>query len=561
MALQEYRRKRRFDETAEPRGRDGKAKTNRSKSARLTFVVQKHAASQLHYDFRLELNGVLLSWALPKGPCLDPREKRLAVHVEDHPLEYGDFEGTIPAGQYGGGTVMVWDHGTWESHGDPVAAYRQGKLSFTLQGTKLHGNWTLVRMHRRTTSKGKENWLLIKSQDDAAQPLTKQDILEASPNSAKTGRSLDKIAAGVTTSVHGKKARPSGQRVSQSVSSSMRTTNGAGRRARFPTHPEAQLATLVDHPPSGDEWLHEIKFDGYRMFCLIHRGKISFLSRNGQDWTERLSPLLKPIAALGIERAVLDGEVVVLDDQGVSRFQLLQNALGREPRGALLHYYVFDLLYWDGRDLKSLPLEERKAVLEQLLPGKHDPIHYSEHVVGSGNELYKRACRDHWEGMISKRRSAPYESGRGYDWLKSKCKQEQEFVIAGYSDPGGSRSGFGSLLLGYYHRGKLTYAGRVGTGFTQRTLDDVYRRLQSLQQKSNPFERGGDSASGRDVHWVKPQLVAQIEFANWTDDNLLRQPSFQGLREDKPARAVRRERPRALPTKGTRRTKARGRQS
>jgi bifunctional non-homologous end joining protein LigD len=562
MPLQEYRRKRRFDKTAEPRGGDFKrGRTGPTTATRLSFVVQKHAASHLHYDFRLELNGVLLSWALPKGPCLDPHEKRLAVHVEDHPLEYGDFEGAIPPGQYGGGTVMVWDRGIWEPHGDPVAAYRQGKLTFTLQGKKLHGDWTLVRMRGRTTSGGKENWLLIKSQDDAAQPLAKYDVLEQLPESAKTGRSLDEIAAGTETWTNGKSSGRRTKRATKPAPQTTRVKPTAVRRARFPAHPEAQLATLVDHPPSGDDWLHEIKFDGYRMFCLINRGKISFISRNGQDWTERLGSLIKPIASLDVEQAVLDGEVVVLDDEGVSRFQLLQNALGRDGGRVPLHYFVFDLLYCNGHDLMHLPLEERKQALEQLLRGKPDKVHYSEHILGAGDELYGRACRSHWEGIISKRRSAPYQSGRGTDWLKSKCKHEQEFVVAGYSDPGGSRSGFGSLLLGYYVRGKLTYAGRVGTGFTRRTLDDVYRQLQALKQKTNPFDRGGDLASGRDVHWVKPRLVAQIEFANWTDDNLLRQPSFQGLRDDKPARAIRREMPAAMPKKRSRRTSKGGRRS
>jgi len=556
MTLQEYRRKRVFTKTAEPRG--GAAR----RSGR-SFVVQKHAASRLHYDLRLELDGVLLSWALPKGPSLDPREKRLAVHVEDHPLEYGDFEGTIPAGEYGGGTVMVWDRGEWTPQGDAAANYRRGKLSFTLAGEKLQGDWTLVRMHGRDSRGGKENWLLMKSADAAARKLGRADVLTKLPNSVKSGRSLDEIAAAAedTTKKAGQakvtktKAKTAKGKSSSPIAKAQPTLPDAARRARFPAHPKSQLATLVAEPPAGDAWLHEIKFDGYRMFCQIHADKVRFVSRNGKDWTDRPPSLQSAAAALKVEDAVLDGEVVVLDEKGASRFQLLQNAIGRNPNvgerrttprpDVPLHYYVFDLLFLDGHDLTRAPLEERKAVLQPLLGDERaGRFQYSEHFVGDGERLLAKACGAQLEGIISKRRAAKYAPGRGTDWVKSKCKQQQEFVVGGYSDPGGSRSKFGALLLGYYQRGKLTYAGRVGTGFTQQTLRTLHPLLEGLSQKKNPFQTGAEVAAAGDVHWVRPQLVAQIEFANWTDDGLLRQPSFQGLRDDKPARAVRRERPR-----------------
>lgn len=564
MPLQEYHRKRHFKKTAEPRGRVVRRKG-------FSYVIQKHAASHLHYDFRLELSGVLISWACPKGPSLDPREKRLAVQVEDHPLDYGGFEGTIPAGQYGGGTVMLWDRGSWEPHGDAEAAYRAGRLTFTLHGEKLRGDWNLVRMHGGPNRGGKANWLLIKSRDEEARPLEQGDITEEQPLSVKTGRDLPEIAEG-TKVWHSNRSNKKGtatKKVSAKKTTAVakkktvaaKTTRGrttkrtrksrpkadvddlpGARRGIFPEHPESQLATLVDKPPAGDAWLHEIKFDGYRMFCSIDGDRVSFVSRNGQDWTSRLPSLVETAKDFPVEQAVLDGEVVALDEEGVSRFQLLQNAFGRDRKPVALHYYVFDLLYWDGLDLARVPLEERKHALEKLVAAAgEERFRYSEHFIGIGDKLLAEACRTHLEGIISKRRDAPYSPGRSGDWLKIKCKHEQEFVIGGYSDPGGSRTDFGSLLVGYYDRGKLTYAGRVGTGFTQRTLRDLAPQLRSLSQTENPFEQNAGVARSRDVHWVRPKLVAQVEFANWTEDGLLRQPSFQGLRDDKSPQEVRRE--------------------
>jgi bifunctional non-homologous end joining protein LigD len=520
MKLADYRAKRRFTATAEPRGRVAASKRGRS------YVVQKHDASHLHYDLRLEHGGVLLSWALPKGPSLDPREKRLAVRVEDHPVEYGRFEGTIPAGQYGGGTVLLWDRGTWRPHGDPDEGLRSGKLAFTLAGEKLAGDWTLVRMRSaggpRRTAKSKENWLLIKSRDAQARPASRGDVLKRQPLSVTTGRDLDEIAAG--------KAK--------------RRRRETSNRPP-PRHPRAQLATLVAEPPTGDDWLHEIKFDGYRMLAVIDGGRVTLRSRNDQDWTRRMARLAEHLGRLPVRQAVLDGEVVVLDPRGVSRFQLLQNALGDPTRADELIYCVFDLLHLDGRDLRELPLSERKTLLRKLLPRRTRTaaIRFSDHQSGHGDKILQAACRAGLEGVISKRRDAPYRPGRGRDWLKSKCGLEQELVIGGYTDPAGSRRGFGALLLGYYDgpRG-LTYAGRVGTGFDDRTLKELAAKLKRLQRATTPFERGADAARGRGVHWVEPTLVAQVKFAEWTHEGLLRQASFVGLRLDKPAEKVVRER-------------------
>lgn len=525
MKLSNYHKKRRFQRTPEPRGRVAK------RPGRL-YVIQKHAASHLHYDFRLEHHGVLLSWALPKGPSLDPSEKRLAVHVEDHPVDYGAFEGTIPKGEYGGGTVMLWDRGHWEPHGDADAGYRAGKLSFTLHGEKLHGDWTLVRMGKANQDRKKENWLLLKARDSFARSPRTDSLLDKQSLSVKTGRTLEEIASGTSA------PRRHTEKPKQSVSR-------RGKHARLARHPLAQLAVLVDAPPEGDRWLHEMKFDGYRMFAVVEQGKVTFRSRNDQDWTHRLSSLTDAVAELPVEQALFDGEVVVLDEKGISRFQLLQNALGRTPGTAALIYYVFDLLHLDGRDLSTLPLEERKQELRKVIPREttKSRVRFSDHVVGNGDKAYHSACRAHLEGIISKLRDAPYRPGRGGEWVKCKCQQEQEFVIGGYSEPQGARSGFGSLLLGYYDRRRgLKYAGRVGTGFNDETLKQLTPQLKRLEQSASPFDGEPRPDRLRGVHWVKPTLVAQVHFAQWTDDGLLRQPSFQGLREDKPASKVVRER-------------------
>jgi bifunctional non-homologous end joining protein LigD len=561
MTLKQYRAKRDFHRTPEPQGGQGRR-------GRKSFVIQKHAASHLHYDFRLEHNGVLLSWAVPKGPSLDPAEKRLAIHVEDHPIDYGGFEGTIPAGEYGGGTVMVWDRGTWVPEGDAEAGYKAGKLHFTLDGEKLHGAWSLIRMHRGQSRGGKEQWLLRKSADDQARPLSAGDILEEEPTSAATGRNLEEIARGDTPKRRAKraakasaksvkkssragngKAKPTTARArGKKPAKARRTAKAAGtKRGKLPETPEAQLATLVDAPPDGDDWLHEMKFDGYRMLGILDKGQVRFVSRNGQDWTSRLEALAPAMRLLEARQAVVDGEVVVQDEAGVSQFQLLQNALGKGGAVGQLKYYLFDLLYLDGYDWRGAPLEERKAALQAIISDEAQPqIQYSEHIIGSGDAFYREACRSHLEGIICKRRQGLYYPGRSGEWLKCKCRFAQEFVVGGFSPPEGSRSGFGALLVGYYEGKDFAYAGRVGTGYTRRTLEQLLPQLEILEQKTSPFTQGRELIETRGVRWVRPRLVAQVEFANWTSDNLLRQASFQGLREDKPAAEVKREKPRHL---------------
>lgn len=579
MSLREYHKKRDFKRTAEPKGAVKKSQRHRGGK----FVIQKHAASRLHYDFRLEMNGVLASWAVPKGPSLDPAEKRLAVQVEDHPLDYGAFEGTIPQGEYGGGTVMVWDYGTWKPQEgeDASDVYGAGKLKFILHGKKLNGGWTLVRMRGGKYGDGKANWLLIKERDENARPLADGDILEESPNSAKTGRTMDEIAAGRKRVWHSNKpakSRTAGSTLKARIvarakqlaksKSIYRSRNGrarrssagkivnladldGARRAAMPRALEPQLATLVRKPPDGDQWLHEMKFDGYRMLCRLSKGKPQFVSRNGQDWTARLHWLIEPMAAFPAERAIIDGEVVVFDDHGVSNFQALQNVF-RGENGRAPVYCVFDLIYLDGYNLTNVPLEDRKSVLADLLAempkSTHARVRHSDHVAGSGGEFYRQMCKAGLEGMISKRRDTPYLPGRSGTWLKSKCRLGQEMVIGGYSRPKGSRVGFGALLVGYFEpKGKFVYGGRVGTGFNDKTLNDLLRRLDKLKQPRSPFAQMPPGVRKSDVTWVRPELVAQLEFGNWTDEGLLRQAAFLGLREDKPARQVTREKTSPLP--------------
>lgn len=551
MTLERYRRKRDFRRTREPRGRKA------TKKGRL-FVVQKHAARRLHYDLRLQIGDVLASWAVPKGPSLDPDVKRLAMHVEDHPLEYGSFEGTIPAGEYGAGTVMVWDTGTWDLEGDPETEYRQGKLHFTLHGQKLNGEWVLVRRGARPgeTERG-DPWFFFKIRDDAAREGDDDGVLEREPDSAASGRTMDEIAAGKKRVWH---SRPSKSKAAaQDAGAPLRPVVArrdpqtrkrllAGlpkaKKAPMPARIRPQLAMLAKKAPAGDEWLGEIKFDGYRMICRVEGRNVTFSSRNDLDWTDRLSHLVKAVRGLGVASAILDGELVALEPDGTTTFQGLQNAMAEKRLGQLV-YYVFDLLYLDGRNLMQVALEDRKRLLAALVGRAEGPLRYSEHTIGGAPELFAQACRMHLEGIVCKRRDRPYRPRRSAEWLKLKCTHREEFVIGGYTAPSGSRIGFGALVIGYYDQHhKLVYAGRVGTGFDDRLLAELAERLKGLEQRESPFVNlKGRTGTARGVHWVKPRLVAQVEFSRWTRDGYLRNPSFQGLREDKKAAEVTLEKP------------------
>lgn len=509
MGLQRYASMRDFTKTSEPRG---KAAHREGRS----FVVQKHAASRLHYDLRLELGGTLKSWAVPKGPSLNPADKRLAVEVEDHPVEYGGFEGTIPKGEYGGGTVMLWDRGEWSPlDADPAKALRKGKLSFTLDGDRLQGGWTLTRM---ATRGDKPNWLLIKRDDEHAEKRWKVWSAEFD-RSVASERTMEEIAGG----------------------------NGASRpRRRQPSSDEPvpgaltpQLCTLADHAPEGDNWLHETKFDGYRLFALKVGDEVRLMTRGGKDWTDRFPPIVDSMRRLKIDRALIDGEAVIVERSGKTSFQRLQQGIKAGSFDDLL-FIVFDALRLDDDDLTRRPLVERKEALRRVVKSGVGVIRYSEHVRGHGPELLKRACGHGLEGIISKRVDAVYSQGRSKTWLKVKCSKRQEFVVVGWTAPSGSRSRFGALLLGAHDdAGRLVYTGRVGTGFNEATLKDIGDRLKALVRKTSPLDRAPSAEERRGAHWVEPRLVAEIEFTEWTEDGRLRHPSFQGLREDKEAKDVR----------------------
>jgi bifunctional non-homologous end joining protein LigD len=537
MGLERYRQKRNFRITPEPEGGVGK-RTN----AALKFVIQKHAARRLHYDFRLELDGVMLSWAVPKGPSLDPNDKRLAMHVEDHPMEYGDFEGVIPAKQYGAGTVMLWDRGTWIPKTEPKEAYEKGRLKFELNGEKLRGGWNLVRS--RSGKYGGESWLLIKEADEYARLGEAASIVDDMPDSVATGRSLKEIAESGDRVWHSDKSVAANVKAGAVAKSKGVTGIGkvtGARKAPLPNFIEAELATLTKTAPEGANWIHEIKYDGYRMLCRIAEGSARMISRNKKDWTGNFSSIARAAARLPVKTAWLDGEVVALDPKGRSSFQALQNALSASPPADLV-YLVFDLLYLDGFDLTRVNLTERKELLHSLLSGVGGGIRYSDHFSVPGKAFLDNACKLGLEGMISKRRDLAHHAGRSGAWLKIKCARRQEMVVGGFTDPGGSRRGFGALLLGVYDdKGKLLYSGRVGTGFDDELLSSLRRTLDALEQPKSPFENPPRGADARGVHWVKPKLVAEVEFTEWTSDGTLRHPAFLGLRADKRATDVVRE--------------------
>jgi bifunctional non-homologous end joining protein LigD len=570
VGLQVYRRKRKFNVTPEPLGRVRRTEGHH-------FVIQKHAARRLHYDLRLELGGVMKSWAVTRGPSLVPGEKRLAVHVEDHPIEYNAFEGTIPAGEYGGGTVMIWDRGRWHPEGDPNAGYRKGHLDFTLEGEKLHGRWHLVRMHGRAGEK-KEPWLLIKSKDEAARSASDPDILEEQPLSVVSGRSISEIAEGKgrkqvwhsnrsvkenvkagATKGHALLPRVSAHKSSQQRARTPRDRAGANKSSRggagkskdkdrrlgdapLPNFVPPSLATLHSTAPSSPGWAHEIKYDGYRMQARLDRRKVRLLTRKGLDWTEKFPNVAAAVAKLPARTALIDGEVVVEDEDGASSFSELQAALKQGERERFI-YYVFDLLHLDGRDLTGLPMAERKAELARLLGTQQTgPVTYSEHFEGDGQAVLRTACLWRLEGIVSKRLDAPYRSGRSESFIKIKCSNAQELVVGGYSPSTALPRAIGALVVGYYDDGRFIYAGRVGTGYTRTLAGDLWKRLHPLETSAPPFDQIPRAEARRsDVRWVEPRTVIEAQLRGWTADGLVRQAAFKGVREDKSPREVVRE--------------------
>jgi bifunctional non-homologous end joining protein LigD len=525
MALTTYRKKRDFRTTSEPRGSARKSKAAKGNA----YLIQKHDARRLHYDLRLEMDGVLKSWAVTRGPSLVPGEKRLAVHVEDHPLEYGEFEGTIPKGEYGGGTVILWDRGHWAPIGDVKKGYTKGHLEFELHGEKLQGRWHLVRMAQKPRDK-KQNWLLIKGEDAYVRSEDDPDILQERPESVKTGRVVEDVAG----------EAPGWSSKTGRIETEPKRPKKA-KKADFPGFVEPALASLRPNPPPGAKWLHEIKFDGYRLQAHIRSGKVRLLTRSGLDWTEKFGKEIRAIlAALPLKEAIVDGEVVVEGAGHASDFSALQADLS-EGRSDRMVFYVFDLLYLDGYDLRPAPLVERKATLRGLMPDSSGALRFSDHFEENGDLVLRHACRLSLEGVISKLRDAPYRSGRCKDWLKSKCSARQEFVIAGFVPSSVSDKAIGSLILGYFEDGKLQYAGRVGTGFTSRLATELFKRLDPMQIETSPFARKLTAEEARQAHFVHPELVAEVEFRSWTAEGVVRHASFRGLREDKQAAEIERE--------------------
>ncbi len=529
MGLDTYRKKRNFAKTPEPDGIPATSDPNH-----LRFIVQRHAARALHYDFRLEHNGVLLSWSVPKGPSLSPKDKRLAVRTEDHPLSYGSFEGVIPKGEYGGGTVQLWETGYWQPQGDVDAGLTNGRLSFTLHGQRLSGAYTLVRM----PGEKPEPWLLMKSTDehaDTAQP----PVVDRYPDSVLTRRSLAQIAADETAAAPaGKTRRKPAVKAATGPAPTQRqllSLPGA-RKGQVPWPLSPQLPTLVDQPAQGAQWLHELKLDGYRLLVRLQQGQISLFTRSGQDWTQRLEdmvPLLQ--AAFGpLQDGIIDGELVAFDSQGRSAFNKLQTALRSSQRR--LYVMAFDLLQAEGVDLRKVPLLQRKQQLEKLIRTDQDRVRYSDHIIDQGPEVLNQACRLATEGVVSKKVDAPYREGRSRDWLKVKCSGREEFVVGAYVTREG-RS-LTSLLLGRPDSTGLTYVGRVGTGFTADDSRELLSRCKSLTAEVSPFTREQlPTYAGDRLHYLQPKLLVEVKFANWTDQGILRHAVYLGLREDKPVPA------------------------
>ena len=563
MGLKKYKAKRDFSKTAEPKGRKPLPKQVRGACR---FVIQKHDARRLHYDFRLQMEGVLKSWALPKGLPWKQGEKHLAVEVEDHPIEYETFEGVIPEGNYGAGTVMVWDRGAYYVYGEqPLKSLREGKLHLVLAGKKAQGEWTLVRIRGRDDEKNQ--WLILKTGGSAKLPSKKLE-----DQSVKTGRTMKQIAnerdaewqsnreekdtsarstlkARIKAALK-KKDLEHGVGKNETVDQATRLLKGLP--SAKPQFIEPMKARLVDEPPKHGDWLYELKFDGIRAMAIKNDRKVSLVSRNGNKLDGRFPEIVEAVKNLPVREYVIDGEVVALDEDGRSSFQLLQG-LEMEGRKAPLRFYVFELLQLDGKSLLGLPLEQRKQVLAKICENVGDPIRYSGEISGDVKSLLAEVKRRGLEGLIGKQRNSVYEPGRrSGTWIKLKCINEQEFVIGGYTPPAGSRKYFGAILVGYYEIGKLRFAGKVGSGFTEKSLSMLHKKFRGEEQDDCPFvdlpsKQGGEWVQGitpsmmKKMHWVNPTFVAEIKFAEWTRDQKLRQPVFLGMREDKAATEVKRE--------------------
>ena len=524
LDIETYNRKRDFSKTKEPKGRKLKGKGD-------SFVVQKHDASRLHWDFRLELDGVLKSWAVPKGPSLDPDDKRLAVRTEDHPLDYGEFEGVIPKGEYGGGTVMLWDHGRWEPEPgkDPSKTIEEGHLHFTLEGERMKGEWVMFRLKPRPGER-QEPWMLKKVDDDFAKPEEGEALVDKCVTSVTTDRTMAEIAAG--TDVWHSNRKATGK------------TGRAKRRAQLgpPDFQSPQLATLVDAVPTGNDWLHEYKYDGYRLLISTAGGAATAWTRKGNDWSDKFRSIVRAAAKLPAG-CLIDGEAVALDKNGKPNFQLLQSTL--KGGDADLAFYAFDLLVDQGEDITELPNIERKERLAALLKAASAPILFGDHVIGKGEKLFEAICKEGGEGIISKTAKAGYRSERSKNWLKIKCIQRQEFVIVGWQDSD-KRRGFRSLHLAARDGRKLKYAGKVGTGFDTKMIHDISDRIRPMEVDEPVLDI--PRSARRASHWIEPKLVGEVAYTEFTSDGILRHPSFIALREDKPAREVVLEKPKKLST-------------
>ncbi|MBW3096299.1 DNA ligase D [Pseudohoeflea coraliihabitans] len=536
--IEEYNRKRDFNKTSEPRGATGKSK------GRLAYLIQKHAARRLHYDFRLELDGVLKSWAVTRGPSLDPEDKRLAVRTEDHPMDYGRFEGTIPAKEYGGGTVMLWDTGWWEPLEDAGPGLAEGKLKFRLHGERLTGRWTLVRMRPREREK-RENWLLIKERDDIASEEGDK-LLRSEMTSIVSGRTMEEIAAG--EGARGKRVWHSGKSAKENVASGAvpagqdkkKPARKTQSRLAAPRFIAPQLAKRVESAPAGDDWVSEVKFDGYRLLCAIGKGGVLCYTRNGHDWSEKFPDIAAALSTLPCRNALIDGEAIA-EGEG-SSFSALQEALAT---GTPISYFAFDLLTLDGTDLRKQPLLERKERLKELLSGHTGgTLRYSEHVRGHSQEVFRQLCRANQEGLIAKRADAAYRSGRSGGWLKVKCTRRQEFVVGGFSASDKRGRPFASLLLGTFEDEKLIYRGRVGTGFNERSMSELAGLFAKRARKSMPFAEVPKQFA-RGARWLRPDLVVEVDFAEFTDHGHIRHGVYEGLRRDKKAPDVALEGPSA----------------